>query len=205
VSDFLDSAIRFWSVQPLWWTFGIFMVAAITEMWFPPFPGDAFFFVGLASASAGDFSTANVIAGTCIGGCIGFASLYWLGRAKGRNLFNRRKSGILSPPTLARVERWFARWGGWVIVFGRFLSGVRSAVPLVAGIGLYPTARALGLGAVSVLVWNGLLAIAALLLGANLDRISGIWNTYNLLFWVAAICFILFWTIRFFRRRRTRA
>ena len=201
-SDVLDWFVHFWSVQSLWWTFGLFLIVAVTEMWFPPFPGDAFYFVGLVSISAGDTSVASVITATSLGGCIGFASLYWLGRAKGRGLFGRRTSGFWSAATLTRVERWFAHWGGWVIVFGRFLSGVRSAVPLVAGISLYPRTRALALGALSVLIWNGLLATAALLLGANWERVSRIWDTYNLLFWGAALCVILFWAVRFWRRRK---
>jgi membrane protein DedA with SNARE-associated domain len=202
VSEILDGLNHFWSVQSLWWTFGIFMVVSITEMWFPPFPGDAFYFVGLISVSAGDASVASVILATCMGGFVGFASLYWLGSAKGRDLFHQRSSGFWSPGTLARVERWFTHWGGWVIIFGRFLPGVRSAVPLVAGISLFPCTRALIFGAISIVIWNGLLATAALLLGANWDHVSRIWDTYNLLFWAVALCLILFWAVRFFRRRK---
>ena len=201
-SDVLDWFVRFWSVQSLWWTFGIFLIAAVTEMWFPPFPGDAFYFIGLVSISAGDLSVVSVVAATCLGGVIGFASLYWLGWTKGRDLFGRRTSGFWSAATLARVERWFAHWGGWVIVFGRFFTGVRSAVPLVAGISLYPRTRALVLGALSVVIWNGLLATAALSLGANWDRVSRIWDTYNLVFWAVASCIILVWAVLFFRRRK---
>ncbi len=201
MSDLFNSLVHFWSVQSIWWTFGIFMLAAITEMWFPPFPGDAFFFVGLVSISAGDLSVVSVITASCTGGCLGFASLYWLGNAKGRALFSR-PSGFWSHATLARVERWFAHWGGWVIVFGRFLTGVRSAVPLVAGISLYPRTRAIAFGAVSVVLWNGLLATAALSLGANWESLSRVFSTYNLVFWVAVLCFILFWTVRLFRRKK---
>jgi len=201
-SDVLDWFVRFWSVQSLWWTFGIFLIAAVTEMWFPPFPGDAFYFIGLVSISAGDLSVVSVVVATCLGGVIGFASLYWLGWAKGRDLFGRRTSGFWSAATLAQVERWFAHWGGWVIVFGRFFTGVRSAVPLVAGISLYPRTRALVLGALSVVIWNGLLATAALSLGANWDHVSRIWDTYNLVFWAVASCSILVWAVLFLRRRK---
>lgn len=202
VGDMFDGLVHFWSVHSLWWTFGIFVAAAFTEMWFPPFPGDAFYFVGLVSISAGDVSVVSVMGATCLGGFIGFATLYWLGYAKGRNLFHRRPTGFWSPGMLARVERWFAHWGGWVIVAGRFLTGVRSAVPLVAGVSLYPRTRALVFGAISIVIWNGLLATAALMLGENWDHVSRVWDTYNLLFWVVASCIILIWGVRFLRRRK---
>ena len=201
-AEIFDGWVHFWSVQSLWWTFGIFFASALTEMWFPLFPGDAFYFVGIVSVAASNVSIVAVIVATCLGGLAGFTSLYWLGQFKGRELFNRRTSGLWSAQTLAKLERWFARWGGWVIVFGRFLSGVRSAVPLAAGIGSFPRAQAITYGAISILIWNGLLAVAALILGEHWDRISRIFGTYNLAFWGIAILIILAWAGRLLWRRR---
>lgn len=198
----IDSWVAFWSLESLWWAFGVFFVASLVEMWFPPFPGDAVYFIGLWSMSAGDISVWMAILASFCGGFVGFAALYWLGRSRGRRLFMRRPSGMWSEQTLMKLEGWFGRWGGWVIIFGRFILGARSAVPLVAGIGLYQQVRALGFGAVSIVLWNGLLAVGALSLGKNWDDVSRILSTYNIAFWIIAGVGLLAWALWRLRKNR---
>jgi membrane-associated protein len=189
-------------LQSLWWGFGIFFIAALTEMWFPPFPGDAVFFFGLVTLQAHDLSVYGAFLGSSLGGLVGFTLLYWLGRARGRRLFGRQETGLFSVTGLERVERWFHRWGGIVIVMGRFLAGVRSAVPLVAGVGDYPKVAAVSLGAVSILIWNGLLAVVAVVLHANWDRVSVYWRTYSVAVWTVIIVVALVGAVRFLMHRR---
>ncbi len=189
----IDSWVTLLSLESLWWTVGIFFAAALVEMWFPPFPGDAVYFIGLWSIAAGDNAVWAAIAATFCGGFTGFAGLYWLGRARGRRIFMRKPTGMWSEKTLIRIEGWFSRWGGWVIIFGRFIVGVRSAVPLVAGVGLYPRTLALTFGGISIVIWNGLLAVGALSLGHNWKYVSGILKTYNIAFWIVVGVVVAVW------------
>jgi membrane protein DedA with SNARE-associated domain len=192
---FFEDWVTFWSLQSLWWAIGVFFVAALVEMWFPPFPGDAFYFLGLVSMSAGKVSVMAAIAAACAGGLFGYAGLYVLGAARGRRLFMRRTTGLLSESSLRRLEKWFARWGGWVIIFGRFLVGIRSAVPVAAGIGLYPRTRALTFGLLSILIWNGLLAFGALALGRNWEYVARVVRTYNIAFWALVTAGVAAWGV----------
>lgn len=201
----VEAWVTFWTIESLWWTFGVFFIAALVEMWFPPFPGDAVYFIGLATMSAKGEPAWLAITAACIGGLVGFAGLYWLGRAKGRHWFAKRERGLISHNTLHRLEDWFRHWGGWVIIAGRFLMGIRSAVPLVAGIGDYPRERALALGLASIVIWNGLLAAGALLLGQNWEAVSSILSTYSKVFWTIGGIVLLIWIARLFlQKRRTR-
>ena len=136
-----DSWISLAWLESFWWTVGLFFAAGLIEMWFPPFPGDAVYFIGLWTISSGNHAVAAALIAAFCGGFTGFIGLYWLGRARGRRVFMRKKKGLWSETTLVRIEGWFQHWGGWVIVFGRFIAGVRSAVPLVAGIIAWAAAR----------------------------------------------------------------
>ncbi len=186
-----------WAIQSAWWTFGFFFITAITEMIFPPFPGDAVLFLGLVTLQTADIPVARGIVAATLGGLAGFSLLFWLGRAKGRAVFISRNKGMFSLDRLHRVEAWFARWGALVIIFGRFLAGIRSAVPLVAGVGDYPVARTMIFGGISILLWNVLLAVSAVALHHNWDRFRSVWQTYNLLIWVVlgVVVLIIMWRV----------
>ncbi|GAB4317354.1 MAG: DedA family protein [Candidatus Zixiibacteriota bacterium] len=201
----IDTWFAVHSIEAFWWAFGLFFAAALVEMLFPPFPGDAVFFFGLVTLAANGTSVYGAIIAACAGGTVGFIAVYWIGRVYGRKFFMRRPSGLWSRASLEKVERWFIRWGGWVIVIGRFLSGVRALIPLVAGIGSYPPTRGNILGAISIVIWNGMLATVALVLGENWETISRTYSTYNYIFWLAAGVLILLWGGRWYWLRRRRA
>ena len=124
-------------------------------------------------------------------------------RLRGRRAFRPESKGLFSLKSLTRVEAWFQRWGGLVIVFGRFLAGVRSAVPLVAGVGNYPRARTLVLGGVSVLIWNGLLATLALVVHENWDTVARHWRAISIAFWIVVGVIGLLAAVRYGVKKRS--
>jgi len=202
-ADGAASWLSFLTALSLWWTFGVFFIAAFTEMWFPPCPGDSIFFFGLVTLQAGGMPVYSAFVASSLGGFTGFALLYWLGRARGRRAFRPESKGLFSLKSLTRVEAWFQRWGGLVIVFGRFLAGVRSAVPLVAGVGNYPRARTLVLGGVSVLIWNGLLATLALVVHENWDTVARHWRAISIAFWIVVGVIGLLAAVRYGVKKRS--
>lgn len=189
-------------LKSLWWTFGIFFLVALTEMLFPPFPGDTLYFVGLIAVQAGGHAVTGALIATFLGGFAGFIILFWLGRTKGRRLFGEHRRGLLSLAALKRAEAWFARWGGMVIVLGRFISGIRSVIPLTAGVSGYPVVPAMVFGAVSIALWNGLLAAAALILHESWGSVAKYWQTYSLVVWLVAGVALAYFGWRTVRRRR---
>lgn len=189
--------LSLWAVQSIWWTFGFFFIAAITEMLFPPFPGDAVLFLGMITLQTSEIPVARGVIAATLGGLAGFALLFWFGRSKGRAFFIKRDKGIFSLERLHKVEAWFKKWGALVIIFGRFLAGVRSAVPVVAGVGDYPVARTMIFGGISVLLWNVLLAVFAVALHENWDQFKVMWQRYNLLIWIVVgiIVLVVMWRV----------
>jgi membrane protein DedA with SNARE-associated domain len=198
----LPAWLPFWWLNSIWWSFGLFFLVALTEMVFPPFPGDTVFFVALVGVQAGGMSTVLPLVATLFGALAGFGVLYWLGRSRGRRLFRAERTGLLALSSLEKVEGWFTRWGGLVVLFGRFVTGVRSAIPVAAGVSNYPVLKTLTLGALSIVLWNGLLAIAALVLHKNWGTVSGYWQKYSLAFWLVAMtALILFFARKLWARR----
>ena len=62
------------------------------------------------------------------------ASLYWMARLGGRPLIFRYSRYLrLDPRKIDKVEGMFARWGGRLVFFGRFLPGIKTLVPVPAG------------------------------------------------------------------------
>ena len=80
---------------------------------------------------------------------------------------------------LQRAEGWLARYGFWLILANRFLTGVRSVVAISAGLGRMSSVRVLIAGGLSMMFWNGLLLYVGLLLGQNWGEVSELLKQYN--------------------------
>ncbi|HEX9750703.1 MAG TPA: DedA family protein [candidate division Zixibacteria bacterium] len=201
--EFSDSWSSLLWLQSFWWSVGLFFVAALTEMIFPPFPGDAVFFLGLVAVQSQQQPLLAAFVAALLGGALGYSLLYWFGRLKGRKLFRPGRRGMFSEAVLIKLERWIKRWGWLVIVAGRFLAGVRSAVPLVAGVGRYQPITAHVLGVISILLWNGILAYLALRLHKNWVTVSRVWDTYTLAVLAVLATIAILWFVM--TRRQTKA
>ncbi|MBM7839346.1 membrane protein DedA with SNARE-associated domain [Alkalihalobacillus xiaoxiensis] len=83
----------------------------------------------------GDFNYYLVVLAGTIGGVIGPITLYCLGRFGGRPLVLRYgKYFLITPKQVDAADRFFAKYGGGVAFFGRFLPIVRTAVSVPCGL-----------------------------------------------------------------------
>ena len=84
---------------------------------------------------------AIVLAGT-IGYTIGSVLGWAIGIYGGRPYLERHGRWLhLSPPKLAKAERWFDRWGDWAVFIGRITPVARSFVSIPAGVFRAPLGR----------------------------------------------------------------
>jgi len=69
--------------------------------------------------------------------------------------------------SLDRADRIFKRHGGWIVLFGRLVPGVRSLISLPAGVYAMPIGRFLLLTASGSAIWSAFLAVAGYQLAEN--------------------------------------
>ena len=189
----LDQALHFLGTHADLWVYGVLFVAGVTEMFFPPFPGDVVFLSGMVLAGGGALAWPLVFIVSCIGGLAGGWALYELGRWKGRGWFSRPNRRIFNPRVLARFDELFDRYGMRVIIISRFLPGIRSAIPLAAGIARLPRWQAAIYLTLSVLLWNGLLAGIGFVFGRNWEAVTSFVTIYNRLVIAALILLVIAW------------
>lgn len=162
----------------------ILFVATCIEYVFPPFPGDLVVVFGAWYAAHGQLSWPvtflSVTLGALVGAWIDYRIGVWLAPR-----VNRRaaEGGHPFAEKLARFEVSYRRWGGWLLVFNRFLPGVRAFLFVAAGASGIPLRRVLLLGGLSACAWNALLLAAGAFAARNVDELVRIFKTYTNVAW----------------------
>lgn len=122
------------------WTYGFLLVLAFAETMFflaPFLPGPSLLFAAgaIAGRPGAPLDVAVLYVVFTAGGILGDIANYALGRAFGPKVARLlRKGEAKTPhPQVVRAERFFEHHGGKTILMARFVPGVRSLVPVVAG------------------------------------------------------------------------
>ena len=162
-----------------YWAYGLLFVSAFLENVVPPVPGDTVVVFSAYLVGRGIWDIAPVFATTVSGGVLGFMFMFFMGMRYGRSLFEGRGGRVFTSEGLQRAEGWLTRYGFWLILANRFLTGVRSVVAISAGLGKMSPVRVLFAGGLSMMVWNGLLLYIGLLLGQSWGEVSELLKQYN--------------------------
>ena len=81
-------------------------------------------------------------------------TIYLLVKTGGaRALDSRWGRALVSRKKVEAASSWFARFGGWVLIFSRLVLGTRTALLVVSGLMRYPTKRFLAVTMVGALGW----------------------------------------------------
>jgi membrane protein DedA with SNARE-associated domain len=124
-----------------------------------------------------DFSIVLIL--TTAGSITGFLTMYKVGDWFGESIIEKKKFTFLSLDSVHTVEEWFRRYGYWIIVVNRFLSGTRAVVSFFAGLSKLKVLRTTLLCGVSALTWNWLMIYAGALLGKNWNSVALYLSTYS--------------------------
>ncbi len=200
MTEFLENL--FSGVSPAMAYF-ILGMSAFTENVLPPIPGDTVVILGAYLVSIGQLDFWGVYISTTIGSVIGFVTMYYIGRKFGRSfIYKESRSKIFKEEDIRKVEIWFGKWGYWVIVANRFLSGTRSVISLFAGLFHLNALLVVILSLVSALIWNGLLLFAGMMVGHNWEIISDIISQYNKVLIVLTVFVIGYIVYRKYYKKR---
>ena len=111
---------------------GLFGILFVEEGGIPlPVPGDIFIAVAAALPNSNYFlMIATVMIATLSGSTI----LFYLSRTLGHKLLVKYGKYIkITPEKIKRIDAWFKKYGGFAIVIGRLIPGLRTITPFTAG------------------------------------------------------------------------
>ncbi len=165
-------------MNPMWAYIALFLSSYVENI-FPPIPGDTATLMGAFLTGRGLLNFWGVFISTTLGSVMGFMTLYTLAYWLERGWIERRQPRWISATKIDKVELWFRKYGYWIVLLNRFLSGVRSVISLVAGFSRLNSRKVFWLSLISCAVWNGMLIYGGSVLGRNWKDILHFLQIYN--------------------------
>lgn len=177
--------------------------SALFENLFPPLPGDAVVVFGGYLAGVGRLSLTLAFFAVTVGSWAGFMCYYLLGRWLGRTRTHDLLRRWIAPARLERGEDWVRRYGQWVVLGNRLITGARSVISLAAGFVGLPAVIVSAFALASCAAWNLLLVGAGYYIGEEWDRVLEFISAYNRIVLILLAALGIYLLYRYWRRRHT--
>jgi membrane protein DedA with SNARE-associated domain len=170
VADFLPDFIRhhhYLAIYFLMWV----------ETIIPLFPSELVMPLSGLIASQGEMSLWGVALSGAAGSMTGSIFWYWAARALGYDRFKRLvtrygRITTVSAHEVEWLERWFARLGPVLVLVGRVIPAVRTAISIPAGLVRMPFWKFFILSLIGALISSSVLAWLGSLLGPHYKQIE---------------------------------
>src|SRR5262245_12124950 len=121
-----------------------------------PFPSEPFLLAGGGLAGSGRLSLVLAIGLAAVASLTGDPFWYWLGRSRGPRVLGWLCRMSLEPDTCVRkTQGIFDRYGAKSLVVAKFVPGLSTIAPPLAGVVQMPLASFLAFSALSGLCWSG--------------------------------------------------
>jgi membrane protein DedA with SNARE-associated domain len=189
--DFLDGA---WIQHIIvTWGYTAVFVVVMLESAGIPLPGETI--LVSAAAFAGNrhaLNPAYIIAAAAGGAILGDNIGFWVGRELGTVVLTKWGDLVGLDARKRKLGRYlFARHGGKIVFFGRFVALLRAFAALLAGANGFPPWRFFFFNAAGGIVWAAIFGTGGYFLGEGIRRIAGPFGWAALA--VAAVCAIVLW------------
>jgi membrane-associated protein len=132
-------------------------------------PGDSLLFLGGFYAFAGKLDIWILVVGCFIAAVLGNNVGYVIGQRFGLRLFQRKNSKLFTKKNLALTQNFYKKNGGKTIVLARFIPGIRTFAPIVAGISTMKYQTFLFYNLVGGALWAIGLPLAGYFLGTKIN------------------------------------
>jgi membrane protein DedA with SNARE-associated domain len=150
----------------------VFLVVAAESLGLP-LPGETILALAAVSAGTHQMSIAGVIAAAAAGAVIGDNVGYWIGRWGGYRLLRRYGHYIRVDERRLLIGRYLAdRHGGKVVLFGRFVSILRTYAALLAGTTQMGWRRFLVFNAAGGVLWAATYGVAFAYFGSAVTSLQ---------------------------------
>ena len=168
-----------------------------------PIPSEVIMpFSGFLVASGRFNFLGAVFAGT-FGNLAGSIILYQIGKNWGRPFVEKfGKYFFFSLSELERTERWFKKYGGLSVFFGRILPVVRTYISFPAGLVQMDLKIFTLFTFVGALLWTWVFAYVGLVLGENWAMLEGYFRAFDILIAFLVIAAVIWHIVRYNRNNK---
>ena len=156
MGQWLDSITGWLTLNPEWLAVAVFIVACVECLAIAGLivPGTVLLFAIAALAGSGALSLSETLLLGFLGGLLGDAVSYFLGRHFHQNI--RRLPGLRHHPEwMNGAETYFHKYGIASLLVGRFIGPLRPMLPMVAGMCDMPIPRFIGVSLLAGAGWCG--------------------------------------------------
>jgi len=178
------------------WIYVIIFFSGYLENCIPPIPGDTVTVFAAYMVGIGRLNYFLVFFTATAGNLSGFLTMYHIGRHFGKDFFIRRNFKAFPKEQIEKTEAWFNRHGYKIIVFNRFLSGLRSVISIFSGMAHLKRRKIIPLALVSACMWDGVLIYGGYLLGDNWQYFDEILSKYNRVVLTIVVLIVVFVIVR---------
>ena len=189
------------SLSPVLICIIVFSIAFIENV-FPPSPSDLIIVFGGSLVGIGRVGFAETLLCATAGSTLGFVVMYKIGDWFGVKILARGKIRFIPLESVQKVDAWFRKYGLWLIVANRFLSGTRAVVSFFAGMAELPLVPVIVLCTISAVIWNALLILGGFYLGNNWREIGSYLSTYSEAVTALTVVLAIAFGVRYIYRRR---
>ncbi|MBC7546681.1 DedA family protein [Candidatus Saccharibacteria bacterium] len=162
-------------------------------------PGDSLLFAAGLLASQHHLSIFGLIGVAVVGAILGNNVGFLTGRKLGPALFTRKKSVMFSPKRVQEAHEFFQKQGAQSLILARFIPGVRTFIPIIAGVGKMPYRTFVTYNLIGGLLWGILVPILGYTLGRTIPSVDKYLLPIILLIVVISILPV---ALKYFKARR---
>jgi membrane-associated protein len=144
-----------------------FFVAADAVI--PVFPGETTLNAASAFAAAGDLELWIVIVLGALAALVGDSSLYWIARGSSARITPQLERARKNTRVAAALD-FLDRGAPVLLVFGRYVPGLRFVINATMGMNRYPYLKYLPWSALGAVLWSTYTCVLAYKVGSSLDN-----------------------------------
>lgn len=195
----LESIVGYLQGLPPWGVILFVFLIAYIENLFPPSPSDVLLVFAGTLIGIGTADFVPILLAATIGAVTGFVTAYMIGRRYGRQVAASPLVPFITLELVDKVQVWFDKYHGLIIVVNRFLAGTRAVIAFAAGITRMPLPRTTLYCTLSATAWNALLLWLGSIAGERWRDVDQYLSTYG---WVVTGLLAVAVVVWFLRNRR---
>ena len=182
--------------------YSLIIIIPFIENLFPPSPSDIIVVLAGSLIVNGTINFFAALVLSTIGSEIGFMVLYYIGLQTDRKLIHTGKLKFISTESVIKAEQWFVKYGYALILFNRFLSGIRAVISFFAGLSELNLRRTIIFSSVGTLVWNAILLGLGILFGYNLSTIDDFLSGYTKGILIVTAIVAIYFLVKYLLKKR---